>query len=161
MKTSKTLAPVRHRAHWASVVLFGALSLFMLWFGFTYATVKEMLWFHAAAVPVGAREEVKALYFALMTLVGGASMGLGGLGMCVVVGPVRAGAPWARRALAASYCGAFAMAAVTAEKLAAATGAPTSWHIMGGLIGLVLLADRVHAWANAGMKKYAPGSNGR
>jgi hypothetical protein len=33
------------------------------------------------------------------------------------------------------------MAAVTAEKLAAATGAPTSWHIMG-----ILMTVNVGAW---------------
>jgi hypothetical protein len=160
MNSASALKPIRHRAHWASVVLFGGLSLFMLWFGFTYATVKEMLWFHAAAVPVEAREEVKALYFALMSLVGGASMGLGGLGLCVVYGPVRSGAPWATRAVAASYCVALIMAAVTAERLADATGAPTSWHIMGVLMGLVVLADRMHAWANSNTKRDALGSMG-
>lgn len=80
-----------------------------------------------------------------MTLVGGASMALGLLGGCVVLGPLRAGAAWARRALAVSFSVAFVLAAITAEKLAAATGSPTSWHNMGGLLATVAVAYAAHA----------------
>ena len=55
---------------WTSFVLFGLVSAFLIWFGITYATVTDILWFHAAAVPEAARDDVRALYFALMTLIG-------------------------------------------------------------------------------------------
>ncbi|MCP5431880.1 MAG: hypothetical protein H6923_01285 [Alphaproteobacteria bacterium] len=124
----------------ASLVLFTGLCLFLLWFGWLYANVSDMLWFHAAAVPEAARGAVRSLYFALMTLIGGASFALGLLGLYVVAVPLRGGAPLAAPALSLAFVVAFGMAAVTAEKLAAATGSPTSWHIMGVLIGLALAA---------------------
>jgi hypothetical protein len=120
----------------ASLFLFTLVSLFFVWFGVTYASVKDMLWFHAAAVPEAVRDQIKPLYFALMTLIGAASGALGGLGLYVIAVPLRSGAPGAATILVATNAIAFAMAAVTAEKLAAATGSPTSWTLMG--IGLAV-----------------------
>jgi hypothetical protein len=40
------------------------------------------------------------------------------------------------------------MAAITAEELADATGAPTSWHIMGVLLAVTALAYGAHVAAN-------------
>lgn len=125
----------------ASVILFMALSVFLMAFGALYASVQDILFFHAAAVPKRALEDVRPLYFALMTLIGGASGGLGLLGAYVTLVPMRQGAPFAATFLAAANAVALTMAAVTAEKLAAATGAPTSWHIMG-----ILMAVNVSAW---------------
>jgi hypothetical protein len=119
-----------------SLALFALLSLFLIWFGVTYATVADMLSFHAAAVPEAVRGQMKPLYFALMTLIGGAATALGVLGLYVVAAPLRRRIPGAASALAATYAIAFTMAAITAEKLAAATGSPTSWHLMG--IGLLV-----------------------
>lgn len=130
----------------ASVVLFGLVSLFLIWFGFTYATVKDMLWFHAAAVPEGVRDEVRPLYFALMTLIGGSSAALGVLGAYVILGPLRSGARWAASALTFVFALAFVMAAITAEKLSA-TGAPTSWHVMGVLLAVAAAGYLAHVAA--------------
>jgi hypothetical protein len=127
----------------ASLILFGLVSLFLIWFGFTYATVRDMLWFHAAAVPEAIRTEVRPLYFALMTLIGGSSPALGVLGAYVIVGPLRSGAKWAASALTFVFSLAFVMAAITAEKLSA-TGAPTSWHIMGVLLGVTAAGYALH-----------------
>lgn len=120
---------------WTSLALFGALSLFTLWFGATYATVAKMLWFHAAAVPERSRADVLPLYHALMSLIGGASIALAVLSAWVIAGPLRAGARGAGAVLALSFAVAFVFAAVTAEKLAR-TGAPTSWHLMGILLAV-------------------------
>ena len=122
----------------ASTILFMALSVFLMAFGALYATVHNLLWFHAAAVPPRALEDVRPLYFALMTLVGGASGALGLLGAYVVLMPMRRGVPLAATFLALANAIALLMAAMTAEKLAHATGAPTSWHIMGGLMAVNL-----------------------
>ena len=127
-----------------SLVLFALVSLFLIWFGATYASVKDMLWFHAAAVPLSIRDEVKPLYFALMTLIGGASTALGILGLYTVAAPLRRRTPGAASALATTNTIAFGMAAVTAEKLAAATGSPTSWHLMGIGLAITLLAYAAH-----------------
>jgi hypothetical protein len=124
----------------ASIILFMALSVFLMAFGTLYATVQNLLWFHAAAVPMRALEDIRALYFALMTLIGGASFGLGLLGGYVAMIPLRRGVPHAATFLAAANAIALTMAAITAEKLAAATGSPTSWHIMGVLIAIDLVA---------------------
>lgn len=129
----------------ASIVLYTLLSLFLVWFGWVYMSVKDMLWFHAAAVPDAVKPVVRPLYFALMTLIGGSSMGLGLLGMYVTAGPMRRGAPGAASALALTFSLAFVMAAITAEKLAAATHAPVSWHIMGVLLAVTALAYATHA----------------
>jgi hypothetical protein len=66
---------------------------------------------------------------------------LGLLGAYVALVPLRRGAPGAASFLAIANAVALIMAAVTAEKLAAATGAPSSWHIMG-----ILMAVNVGAW---------------
>ncbi len=138
----------------ASVILFGLVSLFLIWFGFTYATVKDMLWFHAAAVPEAVRDEVRPLYLALMTLIGGSSAALGVLGAYVIVGPLRSGAKWAAFALALVFGLAFVMAAITAEKLSA-TGAPTSWHIMGVLLAVTAAGFLAHVAATHSDSKNA------
>ena len=138
----------------ASVILFMALNVFLMAFGALYASVQDVLFFHAAAVPERALEDVRPLYFALMTLIGGASGGLGLLGAYVTLVPMRQGAPFAATLLALANTVALAMAAATAEKLARATGAPTSWHIMG-----ILMAINLSAWfANylAGRKGSVP-----
>lgn len=138
----------------ASVILFGLVSLFLIWFGFTYATVKDMLWFHAAAVPEAVRDEVRPLYLALMTLIGGSAAALGVLGAYVIVGPLRNGAKWAAFALTLVFGLAFVMAAITAEKLSA-TGAPTSWHIMGVLLAVTTAAFLAHVAATRSGSKSA------
>lgn len=128
---------------WLSIALFALLGLFLIAFGALYASVSDMLFFHAAAVPEAARHDVKPLYLALMKLIGGASIGLGLLGLYVTFGPLRAGARWAALTLAVTYAIPVLMAAYVAETLAKITGAPTSWHIMGVLLaitGLALLA---------------------
>ncbi len=122
-----------------SIILFGLLSLFLLWFGALYLTVNEPLWFHAAAVPEEAREAIRPLYFALMNLVGGSSLGLGIISLFVTATSLRAGLRGAGSVLAVSMATAFIIAAITAEGLAAQTGAPTSWHIMGGLLFVTLI----------------------
>jgi hypothetical protein len=124
----------------AAMILFMALSVFLMAFGALYASVKDVLFFHAAAVPERAREDVKPLYFALMALIGGASFGLGLLGAWVTLVPLRRGAAHAATFLFASIAIALVMAAITAEKLAAATGSPTSWHIMGALMAINITA---------------------
>lgn len=138
----------------ASVILFGLVSLFLIWFGFTYATVKDMLWFHAAAVPEAVRGEVRPLYLALMTLIGGSSAALGVLGAYVIIGPLRSGEKWAASALTFVFALAFVMAAITAEKLSA-TGAPTSWHIMGVLLAVTATGFLAHVAATRNGAKNA------
>jgi len=125
---------------WTSVILFSLLSAFLIWFGWLYASVTEPLWFHAAAVPEEAREAVRPLYFALMNLIGGSSLGLGVLGMFVTLTAIRAGMKGAAAMLAIAFAIPFVMAAITAEDLAKATGSPTSWHIMGVLLFLTAAA---------------------
>jgi hypothetical protein len=132
---------------WISIGLFLALSAFMLWFGYVYATVSDMLWFHAAAVPEPVRPQVKQLYFALMNLIGGASISFGVLTAYVALSPLRRGVRLAGTALTLTFVFAFGMAAITAEDLAKATGAPTSWHIMGGLMAAAIVAFVTHAIA--------------
>ncbi len=127
---------------WISVLLFTAVSVFLLWFGFTYMTVDTLLWFHAAAVPEEAQEAIRPLYFALMNLVGGSSLGLGVLSLFVTATSLRQGMRGAGSVLAISLAAAFIIAAITAEELAAQTGSPTSWHIMG-----VLLLVTFNGWA--------------
>ncbi|MBL8550116.1 MAG: hypothetical protein JNJ73_09015 [Hyphomonadaceae bacterium] len=131
----------------ASLGLFGVLGVFMVAFGALYASVQSMLPFHAAAVPAHALGDVRPLYFALMKLIGGASAGLGLLGLYVTFGPLRRGAPGAATALFATYAVPIVMAAIVAEHLAAATGAPTSWHIMGVLMAINAAALGAHALA--------------
>ncbi len=140
---------------WTSIGLFAALSLFLVVFGTIYATVQNLLWFHAAAVPKQALQDVRPLYFALMTLIGGASGGLGLLGLYVTFGPVRRGMSSGAVVLAVANSVALVMAAITAEKLAVATGSPTSWHIMGALMTINLSALALHFGAKAPTRKTA------
>lgn len=125
---------------WISLTLFSLVTLFLIAFGILYASVTDMLWFHAAAVPEAIRDQVRPLYFALMKLIGGSSGALGLLGVWIVLGPLRRGAHGAALALAIAYAIPLIMAAYVAETLAARTGAPTSWHIMGVLLALVAIA---------------------
>ena len=125
---------------WAGMALFLAVSAFLIWFGATYASVNDMLWFHAAAVPEGAHEAVRTLYLALMKLIGGSSIALGVLGAYVALGPMRQGMRLAAPVLALCFAIPFATAALVAEQLARDTGAPTSWHIMGVLLAVTAAA---------------------
>jgi len=123
-----------------SLTLFLALTAFLAWFGYVYASVDKMLWFHAAAVPEAAREAVGPIYFALMKLIGTASLGLAALGAFTALGPVRRGGRGAMAMLAAAYAIPLLGADWVAEHLAAETGAPTSWRIMGVLLATDLAA---------------------
>jgi hypothetical protein len=147
---------MRSRLKLASIILFTALSIFLMAFGVLYATVQDILFFHAAAVPMRALEDVRPLYFALMTLIGGASFGLGLLGAYVTLIPIRRGVRHAAAFLAAANAIALIMAAVTAEKLAHATGAPTSWHIMGVLMAINVTALGLNAAATRSLPANAP-----
>lgn len=129
---------------WTSVVLFSVLSLFMLWFGYVYAGVTDMLWFHGAAVPTELHRQFLPLYLALMNLIGGSSLAMGLLAGCVTIFPLRRGANWAAAALLTGFTLVFIIAAITAEELATTTGAPTSWHIMGVLLAITLAAFAAH-----------------
>lgn len=131
-----------------SLVLFGLVAAFFIWFGVTYASVSNMLWFHEAAVPEAAREQMRPLYFALMNLIGGASIALGVLSLYVIALPLRRGVPGAAVALVLVTAVAVGMAAVTAEELAAATGSPTSWHLMGIVLFVAVLALALHTAAS-------------
>ncbi len=123
---------------WLGLFLLAGVGLFLIWFGLLYANVMGLLWFHAAAIPEAVMEEIRPLYFALMRLIGGASVGLGVLGLYVTFGPVRMGNRLAVLALAGANIIVFGVAGYTAEKLAADTGAPTSWTIMGILAGATI-----------------------
>jgi hypothetical protein len=128
----------------ASVVLFALLGACLLWFGWVYASVDDLLWFHAAAAPESARGVIRPLYLALMNLIGGSSIGLGALGLYVTAAMLPRGDAKAALAVAIAYAVPFVMAALTAEELAKA-GAPTSWHIMGVLLAATALAFLAHA----------------
>lgn len=128
---------------WTSLALFALLGAFFIWFGWVYATVEDFLWFHAPAVPEAARNAVRPIYFALMNLIGGLSAGLGILGLWVTAALLRRGDPKTALGLAVAYAVPLLMAAVTAEELAR-TGAPTSWHIMGGLLAVAAFALFAH-----------------
>lgn len=137
--------------------LFALLSIFFIAFGVLYAAVDELLWFHAAAIPDVAREAVRPLYFALMDLIGAASVGLGVLGLYVTAVPLRRGGGTAL-ALAGAFATPLIGAAVVAERLARLTGAPTSWHIMGGLLALTMTALGCSVW---GVRNAATAGDGR
>jgi hypothetical protein len=135
------------KLQWASVILFMAVSIFLVAFGLLYANVNDLLWFHAAAVPPDALDKVRPLYFALMKLIGGASMGLGLLGGYVVMGPMRRGMPWAATLVAVTYWIAFGVAGYTAIRLNELTGAPVAWYNMAILSALTALALLTHMLA--------------
>lgn len=132
---------------WTSVILFMAVSIFLVAFGLLYANVNDLLWFHAAAVPSDALDKVRILYFALMKLIGGASIGLGILGGYVVLVPMRQGVPWAATFVSVTYWIAFGVAAFTAIRLNELTGAPVAWYNMAILSTLTALAYGAHALA--------------
>lgn len=134
---------------WASLSLYSLLSFFLIWFGWLYASVDEPLWFHSAAVPETAREAIRPLYFALMNLIGGSSLGLGLLALFATLTAVRRGSIAAASMLVVALATPFVMAAVTAEELSK-TGAPTSWHIMGVLLFLTMIAYLAHILARRG-----------
>jgi hypothetical protein len=136
---------MRTLARGAGVGLFALLGVFYVAFGAFYASVSELLWFHAAAVPKEALVAVRPIYFALMKLIGGATIALGVLGVYSALGPVRLGVAFSGRALAVAYAVPLVAAAYVAETLAATTGAPTSWNIMGALLGVDALALLAHA----------------
>lgn len=122
------------------IALFAALSLFYVAFGVLYGSVQDLLWFHAAAVPGPAIDAVRPLYFALMKLIGAATIALGLLGAFVTLTTLRRNGKVASPALFAVYAIPLFAAAYVAEALAAKTGSPTSWHIMGALFAIDLLA---------------------
>lgn len=132
----------------ASIALFALLSVFLVLFGIFYATVDDMLFFHAAAVPEEMRAGVLPLYLALMKLVGGASAALGVLCLFVTFGPLRARSPFAATALFITIAAPVLVAAYVAETLAARTGSPTSWHLMGIIIAVAATAFCAHAFAS-------------
>lgn len=132
---------------WTSIALFLALSAFMLWFGYVYASVTDMLWFHGAAVPAELHAQMLPLYLALMNLIGGSSIAVGLLTAYIALFPLRRDAAWAASALLAAFALVFVMAAVTAEELAATTGAPTTWHIMGVLLAVAAAGFLAHEGA--------------
>lgn len=128
----------------ASVFCFCAVSLFLILFGLLYSNVDHLLWFHAAAVPPDALDKVRPLYFALMKLIGGASIGLGLLGAYVVLVPMRQGVAWAAPMVAVTYWIALAVAAQTAIRLAEQTGAPVAWYNMAILACITALGLLAH-----------------
>lgn len=128
---------------WLSVFLFALLGAFYIAFGAVYATVKDLLWFHAAATEC-ASQDIKPLYFALMTLIGGASIGLGVIGSFVALTQIRRAETPAAFALFFAYVIPLIFAAITAERLARQTGSPTSWHLMGILVAIATLGLLAH-----------------
>ena len=151
---------MRARLQGLSVILFMAVSVFLIAFGLLYANVTDLLWFHAAAVPTDALEKVRPLYFALMKLIGGASIGLGLLGTYVVLGPMRHGSPWAAAFVAVTYWIAFGVAGYTAIRLNELTGAPVAWYNMAILSAITALALGTHAVGRRSEQRFrvrAPG----
>lgn len=138
---------MRTKLQWTSVILFTLVSIFLIAFGLLYANVGDLLWFHAAAVPPDALDKVRPLYFALMKLIGGASMALGVLGGYVVMGPMRRGMPGAATLVSLTYLIAFGVAGFTAVRLNELTGAPVAWYNMAILSALTLAAYAAHALA--------------
>jgi len=131
---------------WTSIVLFMLVSVCLIAFGLLYANVNDLLWFHAAAVPPDALDKVRPLYFALMKLIGGASVALGLLGGYMVLVPLRRGAPGADVAVSVAYWIAFGVAAFTAIRLNELTGAPVAWYnmaILSALTAIALVAGRL------------------
>lgn len=126
--------------------LFVLLAVFLIAFGLLYETVPGMLSFHAAAVPETIRSAVLPLYLALMRLIGGASIALGLIALYVTLGPLRRRQPLALPVLAVCIALPIANAAYVAETLAARTGAPTSWHLMGILLAILAVAMLTCGW---------------
>lgn len=138
---------MRKTLQWTSVILFMVVSLFLVAFGLLYANLNDLIWFHAAAVPPDALEKIRPLYFALMKLIGGASIGLGILGAYVVLGPMRRGVPLAATMVSITYWIAFGVAGFTAIRLNELTGAPVAWYNMAILSAITLIAYAAHALA--------------
>jgi hypothetical protein len=90
---------------------------------------------------------VRPLYFALMKLVGGASVGLGLLGAYVILGPMRQGVRGAATLVAVAYWIAFGVAAFTAIRLNELTNAPVAWYNMAILSALTAAALLAHTLA--------------
>lgn len=132
---------------WTSVTLFMAVSAFLVAFGLLYANATDLLWFHAAAVPPEALEKIRPLYFALMKLIGGSSVGLGILGAYVVLGPMRKGVAGAATFVSLTYWIAFGVAAFTAIRLNELTNEPVAWYNMAILSALTAVAYAAHAVA--------------
>jgi hypothetical protein len=139
--------PMQSKLQWTSVILFMAVSVFLVAFGLLYSNVNDLLWFHAAAVPPDALEKVRPLYFALMKLIGGASIGLGLLGAYVILGPMRQGVRGAATLVAIAYWIAFGVAAYTAIRLNELTNAPVAWYNMAILSALTAAALLAHTLA--------------
>lgn len=136
---------------WLGVVLYLALTAFIIFFGVLYTTVDgslwsapvikdHMLWFHAAAVPEAARPAILPLYTGLMKLVGTFALGLALFMGWAALGPVRAGSKPAAVVLAIALAIPVVGAAYVAERLRAETGAPTGWGIMGILLAVNVVA---------------------
>lgn len=134
----------QRRLRVASLGLFVLLSVFVIAFGLLYIGVQSMLWFHAAAVPAAVRPQIRELYFALMHLIGGSSLGLGVLSLYTTLVPLRRGVPGAAECLVLALSIPFVIAGITAEILAATTGAPTAADNMIVLMTLTLLAYAGH-----------------
>lgn len=132
---------------WTSIILYLAASVFLVAFGLLYSNVNDLLWFHAAAVPPEALEKVRPLYFALMKLIGGASIALGILGGYVVLFPMRQGIRGAGAMVAIAYWIAFGVAGYTAIRLNELTGAPVAWYNMAILSAITAIAFGTHALA--------------
>ncbi len=135
---------------WAGVALLTGVGLFLIWFGLLYANVMGVLWFHAAALPDTELETIRPLYFALMRLIGAASAALGVIGIFTALVALPRRVPFAGAALALSYAIVFVVAGYTAEKLAAETGAPTSFAIMGVLFAVTAAGYGLYALARRG-----------
>jgi hypothetical protein len=134
----------------AGAFLFFAVSVFLILFGLLHANVSDLLTFHAAAVPPDALDKVRPLDFALMKLIGGASIGLGVLGACVVLVPMRPGAPLAAPFVSVANWIALAVAAQTAIRLADQTGAQVTWTNMAILASITALGVLAHLLSKRG-----------
>ncbi len=142
---------VHFAARRLSLFLFTALAVFLILFGVLYAGVSGYLPFHAAALPEETRQSGLPLYMALMKLIGGATATLGA--MCIYL-TWNLRRPFAAEVVASAIAVPVLMAAYVAETLADATGAPTSWHIMGGLLAVDALAYA--AWRLSGRESGRP-----
>lgn len=126
--------------HWTGILLFTLVSVFFIAFGILYASVTQLLSFHAAAVPAPALVLIQPLYFALMKLIGGGAIGVGVLGLYITWLPLRRGTLFAGGALTVAFAIPLVLAAMSAEYLRRSAGAPTSWHLMGILLAITACA---------------------